>query len=78
MLNALAGDGVCPWFMFGSGAAGIQVDYLNGQETPTVRRMEVPGTLGFVWDIYLDWGIAVRDFRSMAMNPGVVIPSEEE
>ena len=78
VLNALAGDGVCPWFMFGSGAAGIQVDYLNGQETPTVRRMEVPGTLGFVWDIYLDWGIAVRDFRSMAMNPGVVIPSEEE
>lgn len=77
VLNALAGDGVCPWFMFGSGARGIQVDYLNGQETPTVRRMEVPGTLGFVWDIYLDWGIAVRDFRSMAMNPGVVIPSEE-
>ena len=78
VLNALAGEGICPWFMFGSGAAGIQVDYLNGQETPTVRRMEVPGTLGFVWDIYLDWGIAVRDFRSMAMNPGVVIPSEEE
>lgn len=77
VLNALAGDGVCPWFMFGSGARGIQVDYLNGQETPTVRRMEVPGTLGFVWDIYLDWGIAVRDFRSMAMNPGVKIPSEE-
>lgn len=77
VLNALAGDGVCPWFMFGSGARGIQVDYLNGQETPTVRRMETPGTLGFVWDIYLDWGIAVRDFRSMAMNPGVEIPSEE-
>lgn len=77
VLNALAGDGVCPWFMFGSGARGIQVDYLNGQETPTVRRMEVPGTLGFVWDIYLDWGIAVRDFRSIAMNPGVEIPSEE-
>lgn len=77
VLNVLAGDGVCPWFMFGSGARGIQVDYLNGQETPTVRRMEVPGTLGFVWDIYLDWGIAVRDFRGIAMNPGVEIPSEE-
>lgn len=77
VLNALAGNGVCPWFMFGGGARGIQVDYLNGQETPTVRRMEAPGTLGFVWDIYLDWGIAVRDFRSMAMNPGVEIPSEE-
>lgn len=77
VLNALAGTGACPWFLFGSGARGIQVDYLNGQETPTVRRMEVPGTLGFVWDIYLDWGISVRDFRSIAMNPGVAIPSEE-
>lgn len=77
VLNTLAGDGVCPWFIFGSGARGIQVDYLNGQETPTVRRMETPGTLGFVWDIYLDWGIAVRDFRSIIMNPGVEIPSEE-
>ncbi len=77
VLNTLAGDGVCPWFMFGSGARGLQVDYLNGQETPTVRRMEVPGTLGFVWDIYLDWGIAVRDFRGIAMNPGVMIPADE-
>lgn len=76
VLNALAGDKACPWFMFGSGARGIQVDYLNGQKTPTVRRMEVPGTLGFVWDIYLDWGIAVRDWRSIVKNPGVKLESE--
>lgn len=79
VLNALAGTEACPWFMFAdaSSARGIQVDYLNGQKTPTVRRMEVPGTLGFVWDIYLDWGIAVRDFRGIAKNPGVVVETEE-
>lgn len=75
VLNALAGANKCPWFMIAdpSSARGIQVDYLNGQETPTVRRMEVPGTLGFVWDIYLDWGISVRDFRGIIKNPGAVI-----
>lgn len=73
MLNALAGSNACPWFMLGEGAPGIQVDYLNGKEEPTIRRMEAPGTLGFVWDIYLDWGIAVRDYRSMVKNPGVAL-----
>lgn len=79
VLNALAGTGACPWFMVADPAStrGIQVDYLNGQETPTVRRMEVPGTLGFVWDIYLDWGISVRDFRGIVKNPGAVIDIEE-
>ncbi len=78
VLNGLAGEGACPWFMFADAMScrGIQVDYLNGQETPTVRRMEIPGTLGFVWDIYLDWGISVRDYRGIAMNPGVAIETE--
>lgn len=72
VLNALAGNGAVPWFMIANAASarGIQVSYLNGQETPTVRRMETPGVLGFQWDIYLDWGIAVRDFRGIAKNPG--------
>lgn len=75
VLNALAGANTCPWFMVSdpASARGIQVDYLNGQETPNIRRMETPGVLGFVWDIYLDWGISVRDFRGIAKNPGVVI-----
>ena len=73
LLNAMAGTNACPWFMLAdqSSARGIQVDYLNGQETPTVRRMETAGTLGFTWDIWLDWGISVRDFRGIAKNPGV-------
>lgn len=75
VLNALAGANAVPWFMVANqiSAKSIQVDYLNGQETPTVRRMEAPGVLGFTWDIYHDWGIAVRDFRGMAKNPGAVI-----
>lgn len=75
VLNALAGANACPWFMLAdqSSARGIQVDYLNGQETPTVRRMETPGVLGFTWDIWLDWGIAVRDFRGIYKNPGVAL-----
>lgn len=72
-LNALAKDGACPWFMAANWmtARGIQVDYLNGQKQPTIRRGEKPGTLGFVWDIYMDWGISVRDFRGLVRNHGV-------
>lgn len=78
VLNALAGENAVPWFMAANTASAkhIQVDYLNGQETPTVRRMEAPGVLGFQWDIYLDWGIAVRDFRGIAKNPGEKIAAE--
>lgn len=75
VLNAMAGVGNCPWFLFAdeSSARGIQVDYLNGQETPTVRRMETPGTLGFTWDIWLDWGISVRDFRGIVRVDGTTL-----
>ncbi|WP_459482105.1 phage major capsid protein [Clostridium saccharoperbutylacetonicum] len=72
-LNVLCGDGAMPWFIVGDGADtdSIQVDYLNGQEIPTIRRMETPGQLGFVWDIYLDWGISVMDYRGIVKNPGI-------
>ena len=75
-LNTLAGSGnAIPWFVAGDKAyaKSLQVDYLNGQETPTIRRSEAPGRLGFVWDIWLDWGITAVDFRGIAKNPGVTI-----
>lgn len=76
-INALAGGfgNVMPWFMAANStdSAFIEVDYLNGQEVPTIRRMETPGQLGFVWDIYLDWGINVMDFRGAIKNNGVAI-----
>ncbi|MDO4495185.1 MAG: Mu-like prophage major head subunit gpT family protein [Clostridiaceae bacterium] len=75
VLNALAKGNACPWFLVSDPAdcLGIQVDYLNGNETPTVRRSEVPGTLGFVWDVWHDWGVTVRDYRGLIKNPGAVI-----
>lgn len=76
-LNVLCGGfgNVMPWFLIGAAddTDFIEVDYLNGQEIPTIRRMETPGTLGFIWDIYLDWGITVMDFRGAVKNPGVAI-----
>ena len=78
VLNAMAGENAVPWFMVANAVSArhLQVDYLNGQETPTVRRTETPGVLGFQWDIYLDWGIAVRDFRGIAKNPGEKITAD--
>lgn len=76
-INVLCGGfgNAMPWFLLGSkdDTDFIEVDYLNGQEIPTIRRMETPGTLGFVWDIYLDWGISVMDWRGAIKNPGVAI-----
>ena len=76
-INVLCGGfgNVMPWFLLGANddTDFIEVDYLNGQEIPNIRRMEAPGTLGFVWDIYLDWGISVMDFRGAIKNPGIQI-----
>lgn len=74
-INRLAKDGAAPWFLLGNteDTAFIEVDYLNGQEVPNIRRSETVGQLGFVWDIYLDWGIQVMDYRGAVKNPGVKI-----
>lgn len=76
-INVLCGGygNVMPWWLLGSkdDTDFIEVDYLNGNEIPTIRRMETPGTLGFVWDIYLDWGISVMDWRGAIKNPGIKI-----
>lgn len=74
-INRLAKDGAAPWFLLGNteDTAFIEVDYLNGQEVPNIRRSETVGQLGFVWDIYLDWGIQVMDYRGAVKNPGIKI-----
>ena len=60
-----------PWFM-GMKEEFIQIDYLNGQKEATIRRMERPGTLGFVWDVYHDFGVGVRHPQAIVKNPGIV------
>ena len=76
-INVLCGGlgNTMPWFLVGapSDTDFIEVDYLNGQEIPNIRRMETPGQLGFVWDIYLDWGISVMDYRGAVKNPGTTV-----
>jgi len=73
MLNMLAGENAIPWFLVAdpASAKSIQVDYLNGNKMPTFRRSEKVGTLGFVWDIFHDWGIAAVDWRGILRNNGI-------
>lgn len=79
-INALCGGlgNVMPWFLIGDPGDTdfIEVDYLNGQEIPNIRRMEAPGQLGFIWDIYLDWGISVMDYRGAVKNPGINVDTK--
>lgn len=81
-INVLCGGfgKVMPWFLIGSKTDTdfIEVDYLNGQEIPTIRRMETPGQLGLIWDMYLDWGINVMDFRGAVKNSGIEVKSPLE
>lgn len=79
-LNVLAGTKACPWFLFANkqDTSLLQIDYLNGNETPVVRRSEKAGTLGFIWDIFLDWGISVRDYRGAIRNNGIALTNPIE
>lgn len=49
---------------------GIGVDFLNGQNQIGVRRGETMGQLGMTWDIWIDYGVYVGDWRGMVYNPG--------
>ncbi len=61
-----------PWFMGMKGEI-IQIDYLNGQKSCNVRRMEKPGVLGFIWDVYIDFSVSVLHPQAICRNPGVKI-----
>lgn len=72
-INAMSKPGAAlPWFM---GVAGetIQIDYLNGQKEANIKRGEVPGKLGFVWDVYHDFGVSVKHPQTLIRNPGVTL-----
>lgn len=76
-INVLCGGlgNTMPWFLVGNkdDVDFMQVDYLNGNKVPIIRRSEQVGKLGISWDIYLDWGITVLDYRGVIKNPGKVI-----
>ncbi|MFY0521014.1 hypothetical protein ACOMCU_24795 [Lysinibacillus sp. UGB7] len=49
----------------------IQVDFLNGIDMPTIVMKQAPaGQLGFVWDIYMDYGVSIVDYKTAIKNPG--------
>ena len=81
-INVLCGGfgNQMPWWLLGAkeDTDFVEIDYLNGQDVPNIRRSEVPGTLGFVWDIFLDWGFSVMDYRGAIKNPGVVVNNSVE
>lgn len=72
-LNDATTKSEVPWFLAAdrNSVRSIQVDYLNGQSIPNIRRSEKAGQLGYVWDIFLDWGVSVIDYRGLVKNPGV-------
>lgn len=81
-INVLCGGfgKTMPWWLLGSKADTdfMEIDYLNGEEIPKIRRSEQAGTLGYTWDVYLDWGISVMDFRGGIKNPGVIVKNPVE
>jgi hypothetical protein len=81
-INVLSGGfgNVMPWFLLGNkdDTDFMEVDYLNGQEIPTIRRSETAGQLGFVWDVYNDWSISVMDYRGAVKNPGIKVENPIE
>lgn len=75
-INVSVGEGkTIPWFMGVKGET-IEIDYLNGQKEATIRRMERPGTLGFVWDVYHDFAASVIHPETMIKNPGIIVTGD--
>lgn len=76
-INVLCGGlgNAMPWFLIGNkdDVEFVQVDYLNGNKIPIINRSEQVGKLSISWDIFLDWGITVLDYRGAIRNPGKVI-----
>lgn len=72
-LNGMVKEGEpLPWFM-GVKERGIQVDYLNGKKEATIRRSEKSGMLGFIWDVFFDFGVSVIHPEALVRNPGVAL-----
>lgn len=71
-LDDATANGELEWFMAADQLrSAIQVDYLNGIDMPTIQmRQAPPGQLGFVWDIYIDYGVTAVDYRTLIKNNG--------
>lgn len=49
---------------------GIEVTYLNGQENPTMRTFTDTDVLGIKYQIYMDFGVNLLDYRAFYKSTG--------
>lgn len=49
---------------------GIEVTYLNGQESPEIRTFADTASLGIKYQIYMDFGVNLIDFRALYKSTG--------
>lgn len=71
-LDDLNPNGESEWYLTADKMRSpIQVDFLNGVDMPTIAMKQAPaGQLGFVWDIYMDYGVSIVDYKTVVKNPG--------
>ncbi|THD15365.1 hypothetical protein CI793_13445 [Anoxybacillus ayderensis] len=65
-------NGAKEWYLLADQLRSpIQVDYLNGVDMPTIVMKQPPaGQLGYVWDIYIDYGVTIVDYKTVVKNNG--------
>lgn len=61
------------WYMVADPitAKGIQVDYLNGNRRPEIKRGQIIGNTSMIWQIVFDYGVTPVDFRGLYKHVGV-------
>lgn len=67
------GNSAKAWYMFADPTLypAAEVAFLNGRSEPTVERVNTPaGVLGFAWQGYIDFGVAMLDPRAAAKSKG--------
>lgn len=71
-LDDVTENGAKEWYLVADQLRSpIQVDYLNGVDMPTIVMKQPPaGQLGYVWDIYIDYGVTIVDYKTVVKNNG--------
>ena len=71
-LDDATADGESAWYMTADKLRSpIQVDFLNGIDMPTIVMKQPPaGQLGYLWDVYIDYGVTVVDYKTAIKNNG--------
>ena len=71
-LDDLTANGEKEWYLTADKMRSpIQVDFLNGVDMPTIVMKQAPaGQLGFIWDVYMDYGVSVVDYKTVVKNAG--------